>query len=370
MEVQIDQLLPSDCDLVVVDADSRSCDERAAVQKVQRIAQQILRAAPTLVFKKVDSVLRGFVAAELRAMEQILGAGRVLLVNANPRKGRCVQDGNLRIDDRPLQETSFAVDPEHPRSSSKIVELLDAAAQDVTIVSPGDSLPAAGIIVGNASCTEDLWMLATAGMIDSTSSPACTGTLLAGGGEFFEAVLTFLLEKQRESCSTGEQETLFEPLTIQRDSLLVGGSSIGTIAAWQRGAIAIQRELETAEIARRVCCQIKQRGCCVLRNADALPIVAAERRHADAQIAKLIEVTIAVLASCRLEHLWIEGGRTASSLIRASLWQRLKPVAVHGDGVVRLMVMGEPAPSIVLKPGSYPWPIAASINGPATETTV
>ena len=66
------------------------------------------------MFKKVDSVLRGPVAAEIEAALDGLGLDRAVLVPANPSRGRIIRDGAYFMDGVPLDETEFADDPMHP----------------------------------------------------------------------------------------------------------------------------------------------------------------------------------------------------------------------------------------------------------------
>ena len=78
------------------------------------------------VYKKVDSVLRGQVVAELEAMMPQLGLKRALLVPANPALGRTISDGEYFIHGRPIHKTEFARDAEHPRLSPRVLDLMQA----------------------------------------------------------------------------------------------------------------------------------------------------------------------------------------------------------------------------------------------------
>jgi 4-hydroxythreonine-4-phosphate dehydrogenase len=54
-----------------------------------------------LLFKKIDSTLRGHVAAELAAARRMLGRRAVLFSPAFPAQGRTVADARLRLDGKP-----------------------------------------------------------------------------------------------------------------------------------------------------------------------------------------------------------------------------------------------------------------------------
>jgi uncharacterized protein YgbK (DUF1537 family) len=60
----------------------------------------------------------------------------------------------------------------------------------------------------------------------------------------------------------------------------------------------------------------------------------------------------------RIHYLWIEGGATASALIRRLGWETLDVVEELAPGVVSLRRPGLAGPVLVLKPGSYSWPDA------------
>ena len=63
-----------------------------------------------------------------------------------------------------------------------------------------------------------------------------------------------------------------------------------------------------------------------------------------------------VLEGTTLEHLYVEGGETASVLIRRMEWTRLRVRAELAPGVVCVQVPGRLCPLLTMKPGSYKWP--------------
>ena len=52
------------------------------------------------------------------------GVQSILLATANPERGRIIRDGNYYVDGVPLHQTAFASDPEYPRATSAVRELL------------------------------------------------------------------------------------------------------------------------------------------------------------------------------------------------------------------------------------------------------
>jgi hypothetical protein len=59
-----------------------------------------------------------------------------------------------------------------------------------------------------------------------------------------------------------------------------------------------------------------------------------------------------------VDRLLVEGGATAVSLVRRMGWTRLRVCYEWATGVVSLRVVGQAAPRVSMKPGSYAWPDA------------
>src|SRR5690606_17964501 len=79
----------------------------------------------TRLYKKVDSTLRGAFKAEIEAARQAWGDDAIAVIcPAFPATGRTVEQGVLRVDGRPVTETSAATDPVTPVTESHIPTLL------------------------------------------------------------------------------------------------------------------------------------------------------------------------------------------------------------------------------------------------------
>ena len=66
-EVILDGRPKCGADLVCIDTDSRSCSSREAAKRVASAVASLRKAGAKWIYKKVDSVLRGHVIAELEA---------------------------------------------------------------------------------------------------------------------------------------------------------------------------------------------------------------------------------------------------------------------------------------------------------------
>jgi len=87
------------------------------------------------VYKKVDSTLRGNVAAETDAALTASGADLALVAPAFPAAGRTTRDGVHYVDGTPLDETEYADDENGP-SSPELAAVFasdDRAVEQVSI---------------------------------------------------------------------------------------------------------------------------------------------------------------------------------------------------------------------------------------------
>ncbi len=171
----------SDSELICVDTDSRAGLPAEAGRRAAEAAGKLAASRAHWIYKKADSVLRGHILVELEAMMNQLGLKRALLVPANPSLERVVRNGQYFVRGKPIHQTDFRLDPEYPRYTSSVGELLGASgARSVHVCGTDDPLPLRGIIIGEAETTDDLrhW-----------ASRRDGATLMAGAAEFFATLL-------------------------------------------------------------------------------------------------------------------------------------------------------------------------------------
>jgi len=98
-----------DTDVLVLTSESRGLSSsRDATQAVKNALAGFSPASFPLIYKKIDSTLRGHPAAELAAVMSILGEARALIAPAFPAQKRTTLSGRVMIDGRPLERTSFS----------------------------------------------------------------------------------------------------------------------------------------------------------------------------------------------------------------------------------------------------------------------
>lgn len=115
-------------DVVGVTTETRNAPPDEAARAVTQAIARGRERGGRLLYKKIDSTLRGPVAAEMAALLAALPEARVLFAPANPRVGRTVQGGRLLVRGVPVAETEFGRDPIWPVRESSIRVLLGAAA--------------------------------------------------------------------------------------------------------------------------------------------------------------------------------------------------------------------------------------------------
>jgi uncharacterized protein YgbK (DUF1537 family) len=142
---------PAVDELRLVSTDSRNLQPEDAANKVGACLASFKNES--LVFKKIDSTLRGPIAAELRAVLETSRPPLVVATPANPAAGRTVANGRLLINGQPVSVTEFARDPTWPVRTSNIIELLRRGGLDRVSL-----LPLASVRQGRENIRECLRM--------------------------------------------------------------------------------------------------------------------------------------------------------------------------------------------------------------------
>lgn len=93
-------------DVVALTTESRHLPPAVAAERVRRVVHHVY--GTPLLYKKIDSTLRGNVAAELFALMNAFELARALVAPAFPAQGRATVNGRQLIDGQPLEQTDFA----------------------------------------------------------------------------------------------------------------------------------------------------------------------------------------------------------------------------------------------------------------------
>lgn len=324
----------TDTEVLIVSTDSRSLNKQAALLVTEERLNEVLQLNPTFIYKKIDSVLRGYVLDELRLQMQLQDKTRAIVLPANPSLQRTISNGQYFVQGKPISETGFATDPEFPAKSSFIKELLNDDA--IEVLPHTATMPSAGIIVAEAETATD---------VEAWAAKANDETVLAGAGDFYTSLLQQRYRQQPQAalqlqmpflyvCGTAFDQSLQYIQQVQDELLLVnyiGEKELQDGNAFVDGCADMLRQKQKAIIAF---------------NATQLPtnIAATTLRT------KMAELVVEIVAKAKPAELFIEGGSTATAILEALNIHQLTPVHELTRGVVR-MKAGDLF--ITVKPGSY-----------------
>lgn len=111
-------------DVVVIDTDSRATSPAEAMRKTAEAARAVKTGRFQLIYKKVDSTLRGNLGFEIEAIMAECSTEFALVAPAFPKNGRSTIGGYHLLKGVPVEATEIARDPKCPVHESYIPQLL------------------------------------------------------------------------------------------------------------------------------------------------------------------------------------------------------------------------------------------------------
>lgn len=112
-------------DSLVIDTETRNLPPGEAYHRMTDIMQKIDFSCFGIYFKKVDSILRGNVCEELKAIKKVIKPDIMVFNPANPRVGRTVSGGVVQVDGVDLCKTALSKDPLSPVRNDHIKSFLE-----------------------------------------------------------------------------------------------------------------------------------------------------------------------------------------------------------------------------------------------------
>lgn len=341
-------------DIVCVDTGSRSCTPDEAGNRAAAAADLLRRAGATWIYKKVDSVLRGHVIAEVEAVMRQLKLQRALLLPANPSLGRTIRDGQYFVRGKLIHKTGFAYDPEYPRLSSQVLRLLKVPDTfSIRVVNGDRQLYDDTIVVGEAGSPDDVSEWAT---ISSAT------ILPAGGSDFFNA----LLQREKPIAAVHHEDL---PLPAAGRELFVCGTSteysrefIKTARRLKKPVLTLPVELIWgAEFSEAAIASITRHAVEAFHLHSRIILAVGLPLVRNPQVAKrfyrnVVQVAHCVMDKVPISHVFAEGGATASELVQSMGWSRLIVERERAPGVATLSVGSNQSTLLTIKPGTYAWP--------------
>lgn len=298
----------TDAEVIAIDTDTRLKSGTEASRIVSSVGRQVAAAQPDWIFKKTDSVLRGHPREEIEALLEVTGLTSCILIPANPSKGRVVRDGLYFIDNVPLHETVFARDPDHPRNSSRIRELVGATPR---------------------------LLIPDIRTIDDIPPQVAEDILPAGAADFFSSLLP-------------AGEPVLQPAGTSRTLFLCG-----SLAAWESGR---SEQMRNEGVTVKTLDDIVSPSIWQSTSRLMLAIGKPENGPETEWLSRLTAVALPLIADRSDLRIALEGGATAAALIRCMGWTTFEVIPEGHTGAGTLRPLG--GPILNVKPGSYPWPLS------------
>jgi uncharacterized protein YgbK (DUF1537 family) len=337
-------------DVIVCDSGTRLATPAVAARKVGQLARR-LRAIPNAgIFKKVDSVLRGNVMAEIEACMEALDLPRTLLVPCNPSLGRIINNGRYFIAGVPLHRTDFAREPHHPRKTCLVDHLLADGSAPVQCYHTADELPENGVSVGEASSPADVSLWAS--RLDDKTFPA-------GGADFFR----MWIHHHRAGRRVARPTTPDLGATLMLSGTATPTDPVTPVPGPQ---IALKPNAlpKPAPLAAEATAHLKS----AKRVSVFIQVTPKTGKGSSKAINRMFSTLVRRLRPARaFKHVLIAGGTTTALVLESLGWHRLEVVHVWGPGVVTLRPTEAPQFAITTKPGSYPWPVSLRRHFAAIE---
>lgn len=344
----------SDADMLVIATDTRSMDEGEAILEIEKVTNEVMLLQPQIVYKKIDSVLRGHIIAEIKTQLKILDKPKALVVAANPSLGRTIVNGNYFYNNEPIYLSSFSNDPEFAIKSAYVLVMLRTNDENVIAKKVGDIIPESGIFIADVNNADDL--MSWADKVDETILPV-------GGSDFFSAILTSLDNKintdEKVIHDEPGQPILFVSGTTfdkSRQSIKEIKNNDGPVSYMPVDVIEL-KEFD-AEIFQLWCNEIvafihSQGKAIIAIDAETIIDTDVSAKMLREKTAMVVDE---VFKQIDIREMFIEGGSTAAAIIKELEFQSFIPVEELARGVVRMKVKEKEDLFITVKPGSYIWP--------------
>jgi uncharacterized protein YgbK (DUF1537 family) len=319
-------------EVIVLDTETRGRPPADARREVQTAAARLAAGRPRLLYKKIDSTLRGPVGDELAGALGGAGLERVFLAPAFPAQRRTVTDGVVHVDGRPAGESAIARDPAFPPTGASVAALMGANGPHPVQVVPlatvrrGAAAVAArldrwealgpGALVADAETDDDLNRLARAALERTI--------LLAGSAGLAGALADRLATPVRPA-----------PRDLARPVRVIAGSVHP----------ATRRQLERLRARDPVAVLVDP--------PDVLPEDAAARAAAARRLGEA--AAVALRGTPRPGTLVLTGGETAVAVCRALHAWGLRLDGEPLPGLARATLLGGPYAglAVVTKAGGF-----------------
>ncbi|TIL58989.1 MAG: four-carbon acid sugar kinase family protein [Mesorhizobium sp.] len=140
-----------------IDTNSRTSDISQARKATADAVSALSNAR--LLFKTIDSTLRGHIRVEVAAAFRASGRSRLVIAPAFPEAGRLTVGGTQTVNGIPVSQSVYGRDPVHPAGTSHIADLVDPSLGKPIIIAPdssGDAATKGSILILDADSQDIL----------------------------------------------------------------------------------------------------------------------------------------------------------------------------------------------------------------------
>lgn len=350
-EILYEHVAASDAKLLIIDANTRSLSKAQAIDRTTKLTADLKALNPQLIYKKVDSALRGFIVDEINAQLQVLGLKKALLLPANPALGRTIVNGEYYLHGEPIHTTSFATDPEFEITQSAVHHMLRVDSAAVQVRKPSEGIANQGITIGEIAELNDL---------ANWAAQIAPQTLIAGGSGFFSALMD----------ARFAQTPLPVDTHLDKPRLYVSGSAFEKSKkrveqlARHKNLVSYMPQIivDAANPPQRQFDSWADEIVSLLETNHAAVVAihesttqAGETQPNDVRD-KTATVVAHVFERTEIKELIIEGGSTAAAIIAQLGLKKFTPINEFTTGVIRMIAAEHNGLLLTLKPGSYEWP--------------
>lgn len=344
---------PVDTDILVIATDLRSFKPEQAAIESERLTRELLALNPEMIYKKIDSVLRGNVGIELEAQMKISRKSKALIIPANPILKRTIKDGVYFVDGKPLMESIFAQDRSFKAKSSNVVEIFKKqGVNQVVNISIKDKFPNNGLLIGNTENSTDLndWAQRVNGDLVPSGASGFFGAILAGKSNRLGIYDDEPFDEKSNAifiCGSNFPLSKTAVLNAKKNGYCVStmpnqiyyntNFNLKLIDSWAGEVI---QAFET-------------------QNQVVISVLQEPNEHSikPAHIREIIGTLVKkVMDKISINEILIEGGSTGHAIIKKLNFDTFSPIQPLAPGVTRMKIGNTEGLYLTMKPGSYNWP--------------
>lgn len=339
-------------DMVIFATNMRAKSEAEAVKILEDFLLKVKDLPNSMIFLKMDSVFRGHIKISLQTALKLLKKNQVIFIPANPSLSRTIEKGIYYYHGKPLMDAGFFSNSHQEYPTSHVFDLIGKTEHDkISVASSNQTVPQ-GIVIGNAATTKEM---------DKWAESSNNESILAGGANFFEALL------RRNGIKKKNDRRHITKRPGEKRLYICGSAHLNSKNALQ---LAARNSALIHYLPERIFYQQERKKQMQLWSDKIISdienhnsvIAAVGKLKFDKQdeLPGLIEKAFAslvctVLEELKLEELIIEGGATAYSIMNEIYYTEFSPEQEFAPGVIRMRVEEKKDLFITVKPGSYKW---------------